>query len=262
MLDLPLTWVERYLYPPLFVTVLWCVLTLGLLWINRRGQRVARIALALTFPLLVFAHWQLFQVRNDISTLGAYTSCGAALIIWSWHELAFYSGVITGIWRQPCPATARGGKRFVYALSTHIYHELAAALEVILLAHLHVNALNVVGPLTFVLLWALLHSAKLNVFLGVRNLTLDWLPTHLQYLGSFWRQRPYNPLMIPLLILFVTLAGLFWFWGSTLSIPGQAVSSVLLATFATLGVLENWLLILPLGSQQKRTPAPQRWGVD
>ena len=35
-------------------------------------------------------------------------------------------------------------------------------------------------------------SARLNVFLGARNLNEHFLPPHLAYLGSFLRKRPMN----------------------------------------------------------------------
>ncbi|MCU0495672.1 MAG: putative photosynthetic complex assembly protein PuhE [Chloroflexaceae bacterium] len=248
MYQQPLSWLDLYLYPVLVALLLWGLLTWGLLVVNRRGPLYGRVALVASLGPLALAHWQLWLVRDDLSIGGCYRAFAAGLVIWAWHELAFYSGVLTGPWRRPCPPTARGWMRFSIACSTHLYHELAVAFEVILLWRLHLDALNVFGPLTFVLLWALLHSAKLNVFLGVRTLTIDWLPDHLHYLGSFWRQRPFNALFLPTVAAFSLLAMWLWMWAGALE-SEKAVGVALLAVLAVCGVLEHWLLVLP---------APQR----
>jgi putative photosynthetic complex assembly protein 2 len=43
---------------------------------------------------------------------------------------------------------------------------------------------NQVGTGTFAVLWVMRISAKLNLFLGVRNLSEELLPPHLAYLGA------------------------------------------------------------------------------
>ena len=48
---------------------------------------------------------------------------------------------------------------------------------------------NQVGTWTFLLLWWMHQSARLNVFLGVRNLNEEFLPDHLSFLRSFLNQR-------------------------------------------------------------------------
>lgn len=252
------TWAQIFLYPPLVALSLWLVLTIGLLWLNRRGQRVGRIALLLTLGPLVLIHWQLHAVRFDLGIGGAYTAFICGLLIWTWHELGFYSGVLAGPWQSPCPTGVRGTRRFVYALNTHLYHELAVGAEVLLLWWLHRDATNVVGPLTFVFLWALQHSAKLNVFLGVRTLQVQLLPDHLRYLGSFWQRRPGNAFFLPAVSLITLLA--FWLWGlaGMQTRTGPAVGITFLAMLMTLGVGEHWLLMLPGKStttQPARPPA-------
>ena len=48
---------------------------------------------------------------------------------------------------------------------------------------------------TFMPLWLMRTSAKLNVFLGGINLGEEFLPPHLRYLLSFMARRPMNVLM-------------------------------------------------------------------
>ncbi len=241
----PLGWDQLVLYPLLATLGLWGGLTIGLLWANRCGPKVGRVLLGILGLGLLLAHQQLWEVRNDLSIWGCYRAFAAGMLIWAWHELAFYSGVLTGPWRVACPPNVRGWQRFSYALATHLYHELAVGVEVLALWWIHRDATNVFGPLTFVLLWALLHSAKLNVLLGVRSLTVDWLPAHLRYLGSFWRRRPRSFFFLPSTLAISLLALGTWNWAYEAAPHSSAVGLALLAAIATLGALEHWALVLP-----------------
>ncbi|WP_163591818.1 DUF3623 family protein, partial [Klebsiella pneumoniae] len=59
-------------------------------------------------------------------------------------------------------------------------------------------------------LWLMRLSAKLNVFLGVRNLNEQFLPEHLRYMHSYFRQRSSNALF-PVSVIGVTaLAASAW----------------------------------------------------
>ncbi len=241
----PPAWAQTYLYPPLAVVALWVALTAGVMWLNRRGPRAARLALLLGLPLLGLAHWQIGEARRDISDLGAYRAFAAGMLIWAWHELAFYSGLISGPWRRPCPPHARGVTRFGYALGTHLYHELACIAELALMLFMLGDATNWVAPMVFCLSWALQHSAKLNVLLGVPALQIELFPPHLRYLGSFWARRPPSAFFLPSVSVSTLLAGLLWLTAGALTPAPAAVRLALLASVVTLGAIEHWLLLLP-----------------
>jgi putative photosynthetic complex assembly protein 2 len=242
--ELP-AWVQTYLYPPLVVVVIWVAITAGVLGLNRRGLWATRLAMLLSLPLLAIAHWQLWDARHDLSVLGAYRSFVAGLLVWSWHELAFYSGLISGPWRRPCPSHARGVVRFGYALGTHLYHELACIVELGLMLHILGDATNWVGMMVFCLSWALQHSAKLNVLLGVPWLQIDLFPPHLRFLGSYWARRPPSSFFLPSVSVSTLLAGLLWLSAGSLMPEPVAVRLALIASIVTLGALEHWLLLLP-----------------
>lgn len=254
------TWAQLYFYPLLVTMALWSGLTVGLLWLNRRSPMQRSIVSLLLLAGVVLAHQQLWIGRYDLSIWGCYRSFIAGMFIWAWHELAFYSGILTGPWRSPCPPDARGWRRFGYALGTHLYHEIAIILEMALLWWLLRGAPNQIGLLAVVLGWALMQSAKLNVLLGVRSLPVDWLPDHLRYLGSFWAQRSTNPFFLPSIMAASALATVLWLRAAALAPAGSAVGMTLLAVLATLGVLDHWLLALPLYNRQpahvSRRPKP------
>ncbi|NTW97345.1 MAG: DUF3623 family protein [Oscillochloris sp.] len=245
MLPEPPAWAQTYLYPPLAVVVLWVALTAGIMGLNRRGPQAARLGLLLSLPLLGLAHWQLGLARHDLSALGAYRAFAAGITIWAWHELAFYSGLLSGPWRHACPPHARGVVRFGYALGTHIYHELACVAEIALMLVVLGDATNWVGLLVFCLSWALQHSAKLNVLLGVPWLQTDLFPPHLRYLGSFWARRPPSGFFLPSVSVSTLLAGLLWLTVGSLAPAPVAVRLALIASVVTFGAVEHWLLLLP-----------------
>jgi putative photosynthetic complex assembly protein 2 len=244
------TWAQIYLYPLLVTLSIWGGLTLGLIWLNQRGVRAGRWALLLMIPVLFLVHQQLWVVHDDTSTWGFYRAFMAGMFIWTWHELAFYSGVLSGPWRVNCPPNLSNRWRFVYALNTHTYHEIAVLVDLGLLLWLHYDAANLVGPLTFALLWMLQHSAKLNVFLGVRNLKVSVLPEHVRYLSSFWAPRNHNPFFYVSVLVFSLLAAALWVRASFQAPDSTAIGTTLLATVITLGVLEHWLMVFPAIGQE------------
>lgn len=247
----PLDWPQTYLYPPLVVIGLWVALTAAIGIVNRGGPRAGRVALLAALPLLALAHHELWAVRHDMSVLAGYRGFVAGTLIWAWHELAFYSGVITGPWRAPCPSGARGFFRFGYALGTHLHHELAVLAELILMAWLLQGASNLVGPLIFMLSWALQHSAKLNVLLGVRSLDVNLFPPHLRYLGSFWARRPPSAFFLPSVSVATLLAIMLWAAAHAHRLEPDGPRLALVASLLTMGALEHWLLVMP-----RRAPSP------
>jgi putative photosynthetic complex assembly protein 2 len=60
---------------------------------------------------------------------------------------------------------------------------------------------NRVGLCTYLILWVMRRSAKLNIFLGVRNLSETFLPGTLcaRYLPTYFQRKPINPLF-PLVV--------------------------------------------------------------
>ncbi|HEX4511574.1 MAG TPA: DUF3623 family protein, partial [Burkholderiaceae bacterium] len=110
---------------------------------------------------------------------------------------------------------------------------------------------------TFAILWAMRQSAKLNLFLGVRNLNEQFLPAHLTYLHSYFRQRRMNGLF-PWSVALGTVAVVLGWQGvgtAGLDAAGEA-TAILAATLLSLGLLEHWFMVIPLP-----THALWRWGL-
>ena len=105
---------------------------------------------------------------------------GAAL------EIGFLLGLLTGPRSEPCPDGCSGWRRVAYAVQAILYHELALVVSGAAVVAVTWDGANQIGLWTFVVLWAMRLSAKLNLFLGVPISTTQFLPSHLQYLTSFF----------------------------------------------------------------------------
>jgi putative photosynthetic complex assembly protein 2 len=218
---------------------------MSMLWLNSRGIWVRRALLVGTFALLVLAHYHLWVFRNVQSISGYYHTFIAAMVIWAWHELAFYSGIITGPRTTSCPTDADGWQRLRCAIETHLYHIGAIGCDTLVLWWLHQNATNKLGFHLFVMLWVFQLSAKLNILLGMRNFEPRLLPKHMRYLGSYWTNRPYNRLFFPIVLLVGVWAVMLWIQAIQLAPSTVAIGTSFLATAATLGFLEHIVLVLP-----------------
>ena len=91
--------------------------------------------------------------------------------------------------------------------------------------------------------------AKLNVFLGVRNLNEQFLPEHLKYMHSYFRQRPSNALF-PSSVIFATLAAaaVWQHAAADANSPFVTAAASFVAMLLSLAVLEHWFMVLPLPS--------------
>jgi len=231
----------------LFVVVLWWASTGAILWVDGLPRSTFRFSIGGATALAVAGLFGLWWSSRLESSLAAYLSFSCALAVWGWHELSFLLGIVTGPRKQPCPPDARGWRRFRYATAAVLHHEVALALTLLAVAALTWGAPNQVGTWTFLVLWVMRLSAKVNVFLGVRNLTERFIPEHLRYLLSYFRKARLNPLMpVSLLVGGAVFAHLV-----AQSTAGEATAFVLVgrtlvATILGLAVLEHLFLALPV----------------
>ena len=128
-----------------------------------------------------------------------------------------------------------------------LWHELWLLLSLSLLAALTWNQPNQVGLWTFAVLWCMRASAKLNLFLGVRNLGLEFLPRHLSYLQHYFRKASMN-LLMPISVTLSTVVVVWLVREAMTAEPSSAtaIGRLLVATMLAMGVLEHWMLVLPM----------------
>ncbi len=230
----------------LFVLVVWWLSTavvLGMVWLRRSTFRIS-VGL---FSVIALAGLAALRWSSAIETpFAAYVAFASSIAVWGFHELTFLLGMVTGPRKEPCPPGARGWERFRLATATVIHHEIALAATLVAIAGLTWSAPNQVGTRTFLVLWGMRLSSKFNVFLGVRNVSEEFIPDHLRYLLSYFRRARINPLM-PVVIA----ASLFFavrIGSAALAADGafEQVGLTLVATILGLGVIEHVFLALPL----------------
>ncbi|MBB5746075.1 putative photosynthetic complex assembly protein PuhE [Brevundimonas variabilis] len=234
--------------------LLWWFSTGAILWLVRLPRAAAGWTLGVSSVVALLALIGLVLSARDTSVMGAYGAFGFALTVWGWHELGFLMGKVTGPRRTPCPPTATGWTRFRVSAETVIHHEIALALTAVLVVALAWGQPNQTGTLTFVLLLGMRLSTKLNIYLGVRNPPITFLPTNLTYLQTYFRRARFNALFPLSLALSVIAAILLRHVATDAGTPpGEAIGASLMLALTLLGLLEHAFLM---------TPSPDRtlWG--
>ncbi len=235
-----------FAFPIVFASLVWFVSTGAILWLVAAPRRTHFATMIGASFLLGSAMVGLSAIADDASVLSAVIGFTLGVVVWGWHETGFLLGYVTGWRTSDCPPGLKAWRRFVAASETVMIHELAIAANAILLVAMTWNAPNQVGLFTFLLLWGMRLSAKANVFLGAPSLNEDFLPAHLAYLRSYFGPRRVNG-FFPVSIAAVTLAaGLLI--AEAASAPARSFEAMgfgLVATLATLAVIEHLFMVLP-----------------
>lgn len=224
----------------------WWFSTGAILWLVRLPRAAADWTLGLSGLVAVAALIGLALSARDDSVAGAYVAFGCALTVWGWHELGFLMGKVTGPRRTPCPSVATGWTRFRMSAETMIHHEIALAVTAAGIVALCWGQPNQTGTLTFALLLMMRLSTKLNIFLGVRNPPITFLPRHLQYLQTYFRRGRFNALF-PLSLALSAIAAIALGHVATdvETGGGAAVGATLMLALTLLGLLEHGFLMMP-----------------
>jgi putative photosynthetic complex assembly protein 2 len=218
-----------------FVVVLWGASTAGIFFLDSLPTRTFRWSMAAATLVLALCAVTIWQLRDESSTFAIAASFAAALLAWGWTEMSLYMGYITGPRKARCADGCSGVEHFGHAVSANLWHELV----VIAFAAAIWASGNVTAFWCFAMLWLMHLSARLNVFLGVRNVSAEFVPDHMDVLKGFLRRRNMNPLFPLSCLLLVALITYL------VTLP-QTFSSTMAVTLAVIGLLEHLLLMLPL----------------
>lgn len=246
-----------YVAPLLFAIFVWWAGTGLILYLDGRARSTFKWTLLGATILAVLGFIGLRASSAVATTASAYCAFACALLIWAWQEVAFLLGVVTGPRRVACPPDAAGWRRTVLAFQTVAHHELALLMLGAGVVAATWGQPNPTGLWTFAVLWAMRQSAKINIFLGARNFSEEFLPDHLRYLQTYFRRARMNWLFPVVVALSTWLA--VRLWQAALS-PGIDAFTATALTFAasllSLAILEHWFLVLPLP-----TTAIWNWGL-
>jgi putative photosynthetic complex assembly protein 2 len=234
-----------YVLPIIFTIVIWWGSTGAILYLNGLPRQTFKWSLTALSALAVAALFGLYATRTGTGAGAAYCAFACGLIVWAWPTAAFYFGSLAGP-RITRYDPADGMSRFRAATETMAYQELAYIVGAGLVYWLTSGG-HQFGFWTYVLVWAMHTSGKLNMFFGVPNLSEEFFPPHLTYLTSYMRHRSMN-LLFPLSVSIATITAYTMISMSVASAPTsvEATAWLLLGTLIGLGVIEHWFLVLPI----------------
>lgn len=256
---------DGHIVPFIVTVMIWFVATGLVAWADNRDVT--------TFPKSVMIGgiggiaglFVILMSAQSVSVLAVYAAFVGALMVWGWHEIGFLTGAAAGPRRIPASKGLTGARRFAEATATVIHHEVMLALTALLLISLSWNASNQIGATVFVLLFGLRLSAKINMFVGVPNSSVEMLPPHLEYLKTYFGPNRMTWLLGVSVVGIMGMAG--WFGSLALAAQlgsAQMVGASLLTTLCLLGALEHVFLALPFRDGMlwgwafgKRIPAAQ-----
>jgi len=233
-----------------FALLVWWLGTSIVLLIGRLPTNDGAFGRRLCAALYCFSLVGVIFTQHQDGIHPAFASFTLSVILWGTLEFSYLRGWMTGPVPAPCPPGLNLTKRFIAGIKTSLHHELAVLATVALLVGFSITAASKIGLATFVLLWLMRWSAKLNLFLGVRNFNTEMLPAKMRYLSTYVRKAPMNWLF-PLSVLAGGLSLYYWIsplfgWQST---ELARAESLLLATLMGLALLEHILLMVPLSDR-------------
>lgn len=244
-----------YFLPAVFALFIWWFGTGVVMLLDGMPRGTFRWSLAISTVIAVAALVCIHRTAQYQTVASAYAAFTCAVLAWGWHELAFLTGWITGPRKAACSAPGHGPTRFHEAVQTILWHELAIIGMAVIIVAITWGRPNQVATWTFLLLWVMRLSAKFNLFLGVRNRGLEFLPPHLVYLGSYFRARSWNALL-PLTLLGGGAMAALVISQALDAGAAQRVGLMLVASMLVLALLEHLLMVLPVQSS-----ALWRWAM-
>jgi putative photosynthetic complex assembly protein 2 len=232
-----------------FAVFIWWFSTGAVIYLDSLPNHTFKWTMAGASVLTAAAFYGVWLSAGDATSFGVLLAFSSALLVWAWIEVSFYTGYVTGLSRPACDADCSGWRHLGHAIETSLYHELAIIIFGAALFALTYDSPNQIGLWTYVVLWWMHQSAKLNVLLGVPNLSEEFLPDHLTFIRSFLRKKPMN-LFFPISVTVSTLIafGLIKAGLDASAGPAESLGFALLATIMVLAILEHWFLVLPLPS--------------
>jgi putative photosynthetic complex assembly protein 2 len=238
-----------YAGPAFYALFLWWFSTGVILYLDGLAPRTFRWSMLGATVLLAVSLRYLATGNGDLTVGGAYAAFTCALLAWGWQEISFYMGAVTGLRTQPCPQGCSGWRHFGHAIRVSLFHEISIIVTGCVVFALEWPGANHLGLWTYVVLWWMHESARLNVFLGVRNLSEEFLPEHMAFLKSFLTKKPMN-LLFPVSVTMSTVVAVLLFQKafSANASDFEATAFLFLGTLMTLAILEHWFLVLPLPS--------------
>ena len=200
--------------------------------------------------MLGLAVWAVHLTAQQTDSTSAYLAFSAGLIAWGWQELSLYTGYVTGPRKIRCAEGCSGLKHFGHAIAANLWHEIAIIVVAAIIWFIVKDQPNWTGFYTYVTLWGMHLSARLNVFLGVRNVSVEFVPPHMEVLKSFLTEKPMN-MLFPVSVTIATTGVICLVGRAADATSDYAITSYsLLAAIMGLALVEHWMLVIPFSVQK------------
>ncbi|MBV5309831.1 putative photosynthetic complex assembly protein PuhE [Chromatium okenii] len=234
-------------FPILFALGLWWFSTGVVLYVDNFPGRTFRWTMLGGVAVLAIAIFGFVVSSASMSVAMNYVAFTCGVIVWGVLEMSYFTGYAIGPRKIACPEKCSQWQRFRLAIMTSLYHELAIMVTGLLLVIISWDEPNQVGAWTFIVLWLMRWSAKLNLFFGVPNLNEDWLPEPLRYLKTYMKKCGMN-LLFPISVTTATVIVVLIVLKAMASqvTDAEMVGYTLVATLLALAILEHWFLVLPI----------------
>ena len=243
MTDADTTSLMTYALPAAFAVFVWWFSTGLVVYAIRGSRQTHKRTLVVSTVIVVLSLIGICVAREVTTPLSAFTGFLCAVGVWGWNEVTFLLGHVTGPVRRACPEPAGPVRRTLYAVGTILYHELAIAAGGLAVYAATLGAANKVALWTYLVLWGMRITAKINIFLGVSNLTDEFLPDNLNYLKTYFGHAPVTPFFALSVTIGTVFAALLF---HTANGPAfQITGAMLTGTLLSLALIEHWLLVLP-----------------
>ncbi len=214
---------------------------------KRRTVRLSLAGAAILFPVFLCA---LAISSAQTGFIAVYVAFSSAVLLWGTQEVGFLSGLLAGPRPLACPSQAQGFARARYAIQAILYHEVALIVSGLAIVAATWHAANQFGVLTFLVLYVMRVSAKLNLFLGVPVLNDEIMPAELAHLRSYFRRAPVNGFFpVAMLLAILLMAGFVIAAAQPDASRATTAGYVLVTTLMALAIVEHLFMLvqLPIG---------------
>jgi putative photosynthetic complex assembly protein 2 len=243
---------HAYVYPAIFALFVWWFSTGAIIFLDNLPRKTFKWSMIGASIVSLSCLYGLFITARETTLLSAYEAFFFGLFAWGWQEISFYMGYVTGTRDEPCREGCGGWAHFGHAVETSLYHEFAIIIAAAAIFVLTRHEPNQIGFWTFIVLWWMHQSAKLNVFFGVRNLNEEFLPEHLTFLKSFLKSKPMNLFFPVSITVSMVIATMLFEHAASATTAFARSGDTFLGTMMALAILEHWFLVIPL-------PAGKLW---
>jgi len=239
-----------YALPIAYAVFTWWFCTGIIFYLDGLPVRTFRWSMLAATAVLILSIWGLWNLSDNTASHAPFIAFTCGVLAWGWLEISLYMGYVTGPRTKRCMVGCSGWRHFIHAVEANLWHELAILAVAFTIVAVSWDGSNQIGMWTFLVLWWMHLSARLNVFLGVRNVSEEFVPAHMDVLKGFLTRKPMN-LLFPVSVTVLTGVAVVVFMAATSADTAfETTSLALLGALLTLGLLEHWLLMLPLPAEK------------